>query len=434
MRELRVDGSVEHDCTIEQALARETGSRWSVTGPGRSTESMVVEQETLDRALAHGFGHLPVADVARSGHMVRSQVVGAAEVLAGLSAAQRTFLRRLPAGNYLVGGAIRDSLLRRPVNDLDIVIRDDIERVIIRMRHCYDVQIERVTPRFGTARCHVAGVGQIDFSHARQERYEDAGALPRVRSGSMTDDLDRRDFTINAIAISTTGRGDVRDPHDGVVDCRSRRLRLLHPWSFFDDPTRMLRGVRYSALCRLRPDRDLSRYMTVALREGVLERVSARRLIHELQALWRQVSVLAGLDALVVSGLWRALFGDTTPGATRRQVLNRLGRRWPCDRSRWVAVLALGPALHDVEKRQDLLRRLDPGRSLRRMWSADLDLLPTLLMQPSGGFLPATERAAARWQARGGSKHRLRMLLLVAALEPRPRRRRELDRLRRQSS
>ena len=174
----------------------------------------------------------------------------------------------------LVGGAVRDLLLHRVHNDpwrglpdLDLVVEGDAAEIAAGMPPApalaaalrRDLGPERVPVitehgRFGTVaielRLPEAGVWLLDLASARREHYPEPAENPVVRLGRLDDDLARRDFSVNAIALllDADGRGvHLLDPHGGQVDLQARRLRLLHAASLRDDPTRLLRAARYAA-------------------------------------------------------------------------------------------------------------------------------------------------------------------------------------------
>ena len=148
---------------------------------------------------------------------------------------------------YLVGGAVRDLLLRRPNLDLDLVLEGNAPSLARRLARLGSDRV--VThPRFGTATVH-RGSFAIDIVTARSETYAAPGALPSVTPGSIQDDLFRRDFTINAMAISINREsfGRLIDFFGGERDLLHGRIKVLHEGSFIDDPTRIFRAVRFES-------------------------------------------------------------------------------------------------------------------------------------------------------------------------------------------
>ena len=146
---------------------------------------------------------------------------------------------------FLVGGAVRDLLLGRPAEDFDLVVEGDAETLaaVIAKRMSGDV-VSR--SQFATAKLKVWG-STLDMSTARNEWYAKPGALPQIAHGTMSEDLARRDFSINAMAHPLhLGRGTgLLDPHGGFDDLHRGLVRSLHDSSFIDDATRIMRAVRY---------------------------------------------------------------------------------------------------------------------------------------------------------------------------------------------
>ena len=157
--------------------------------------------------------------------------------------------RNLPL--YIVGGAVRDMMLERPVNDFDLTVEGnaiDLARALSK-KHGGGVTAHT---KFGTAKWFLAPELKADHSTldlvtARSETYQHPAALPTVAFGTIADDLRRRDFTINAMALRLDGEhfGELRDDFQGMDDLQKGIVRVLHPGSFIDDPTRLYRAVRY---------------------------------------------------------------------------------------------------------------------------------------------------------------------------------------------
>jgi tRNA nucleotidyltransferase (CCA-adding enzyme) len=220
---------------------------------------------------------------------------------------------------YVVGGAVRDLLLDREPRELDFVVEGDALAVARRVG-------DRVIAheRFGTATVSVYGAS-FDLASARRERYERPGALPVVELGaSLREDLERRDFTVNAIALHLADGELIGVPH-AQEDVEARRLRVLHDRSFIDDPTRLLRLVRYAARLGFEPEERTDRLAAEAIAGGALETVTGSRLGAELRLLLREPQP-AALMGLARHGLGRALLGDAfAPDERRIAVAHELG-------------------------------------------------------------------------------------------------------------
>lgn len=195
---------------------------------------------------------------------------------------------------YLVGGAVRDLLLGRPRADVDLVVVGDASRLAARLGGAGTEH-----ERFGTVKVEIDG-HEIDIATARTENYSRPGALPVVASAqSIEEDLDRRDFTINAMAIPLDGEPLLIDPRGGREDLERGLLRVLHERSFEDDPTRAIRAARYASRYgfTLEPETDR------LLRRADMATVSADRRRAELERLAAEPTGVVGLGLLAGWGV-----------------------------------------------------------------------------------------------------------------------------------
>ena len=238
-------------------------------------------------------------------HLSRSLPGWASGVLASLSRLAAEHRMR----TFLVGGVIRDVLRATVLEraDLDVVVEGD---GLALARALGEEQGGVVTEhaRFLTASIRRPSGERIDVATARSERYEAPGALPRVMPASILPDLARRDFTINAMAVEISG-GDMRliDPHAGRADLRRRRLCILHPLSFVDDPTRIFRGARYAARLDLVYDAWTTACQAFALRLGAYPALSGQRIAAELDRILAETRPEVALRRLGQAGVFRLL-------------------------------------------------------------------------------------------------------------------------------
>jgi tRNA nucleotidyltransferase (CCA-adding enzyme) len=189
-------------------------------------------------------------------------------------------LQGLPPA-YLVGGAVRDLLLRAQPRDIDLAVEGNPSIAA----HAIADRLGRALREhghFGTA--VLDGEPQINVAMTRRETYDAPGALPRVEEASLEDDLVRRDFSVNAMAIGLHGDdlGHLYDLHAGLRDLAAGDLRVLHDASFIDDPTRLLRALRYEARLGLAMEPDTERLALAAIEGGALGTLSGDRIGNEL--------------------------------------------------------------------------------------------------------------------------------------------------------
>lgn len=209
-------------------------------------------------------------------------------------------LARFPEA-WVVGGAVRDAVLGREDGaDLDVTVVGDAGAVA---RALGEVVEEH--DRFGTYVVDTGAGVVVDVVTARRERYTAPGALPEVAPGDLEDDLLRRDFTVNALALNA--EGVLHAAPAALDDLQARRLRVLHAASFRDDPTRLWRLVRYAVRLGFAPERATDALAVEAVQRGALATVSGDRLGAELRLALREPSPLSALHAAqnlgLVSGL-----------------------------------------------------------------------------------------------------------------------------------
>ncbi len=213
----------------------------------------------------------------------------------------------------LVGGAVRDLLLDRPPRELDVVVASDAATLAHELVALVDASAAgrasaTLHDRFGTAIVEWDGA-RVDIAQRRAETYPAPGALPDVRPGSVQEDLARRDFTVNAIAVTLGGprAGELAAAAHALEDLDARQLRVLHTRSFIDDPTRLLRLARYRARLGFEPEPETAKLAASALQEGALMSVSRARLGAELRLALGERDAPAALDAMRELGVLAAL-------------------------------------------------------------------------------------------------------------------------------
>ena len=208
---------------------------------------------------------------------------------------------------YLVGGPVRDCLLDRPVTDFDLTVEGDAIELAQRLAKKLHGSIE-THDRFGTAKLIVPSRStrtaphrgaSVDLATTRTETYARPGALPTVTPGTLENDLIRRDFSINAMAIRLDGGhfGELLDLYHGTQDLKRGWIRVLHPHSFIDDPTRIFRAARFAQ--RFNFEIEPGTFSLIFAARPIIDRVSGDRLRHEFEVIFRDAhrdDILAQLD------------------------------------------------------------------------------------------------------------------------------------------
>jgi len=236
---------------------------------------------------------------------------------------------------YLVGGAVRDLLLRRPRADVDLVVVGGAA-ALARKLGADPIEHER----FATAKATLDG-HEVDIATARSESYAHPGALPDVEpAADIETDLGRRDFTINAIALPLQGEAEPIDPFGGREDLEAGLLRVLHERSFEDDPTRALRAARYAA----RFGFELEPHTAELLRAADLGAVSADRRRAELLRLAAEPEAVRGFELLDEWGLVELRAGGAALAASVEALLSAPPWAELARRETTLLAAALGPA------------------------------------------------------------------------------------------
>ncbi len=228
---------------------------------------------------------------------------------------------------YAVGGLVRDLLLGRGHFDLDIVVEGEGIRFAKSLAGRLGARVKGYE-RFGTATITLPTGTRVDVATARTEIYDEPAALPRVTPGSIHDDLFRRDFTVNAMALSLAPAefGRLLDVFGGVRDIRERHIRVLHERSFVDDPTRIFRAVRFETRLGFRIVGSDGRRIAEALSLGLLERLEEYRIAAELRLILREPDPARPLQRLDQLGVLEALEGMRQRRRCLDKPLAKIGR------------------------------------------------------------------------------------------------------------
>ncbi|MGD9141320.1 MAG: hypothetical protein PVJ42_07245 [bacterium] len=239
--------------------------------------------------------------------------------------------RRMSA--FIVGGIVRDMLIGYPNTDLDVTIEGDAVRVARDYARSVGGSVKGVT-RFGTCKVEGGPAGIIDFASTRTETYSRPGALPDVRPrADIISDLERRDFAVNAMAVGLTGscHGILLDPFDGWGDLERGQLSVLHPESFRDDPTRILRGVRFAARYGYRFGKHTLGFLEACVAQACMQTISGKRVRRELGLIFREEKVAVAIRLMEKMGFLHTIaisLGFDANKVRRLGAADRVARRF----------------------------------------------------------------------------------------------------------
>lgn len=204
---------------------------------------------------------------------------------------------------YLIGGIVRDLLLHRPNDDIDIVVEGDGIAFANKLEKEYGGQVDTYE-QFGTALWKHSSGMEIDIASSRLEYYAHPASLPDVERSTLQEDLHRRDFTINAIGIKLNEAefGQIVDPFSGQQDLQKKTIRILHNLSFVEDPTRILRAVRFETRFHFRMDEQTENLALHSMEK--MQDVSTNRIVEEMKRLFKEQEPLAVIERLFSLQFW----------------------------------------------------------------------------------------------------------------------------------
>ncbi|NLW66926.1 MAG: CBS domain-containing protein [Bacteriovoracaceae bacterium] len=226
---------------------------------------------------------------------------------------------------YLVGGIVRDMILRINNLDVDLVVEGDgiafaraFSRSIGARYAAHD--------KYKTAVITLPGGSRIDVATARLEYYKTPGAFPIVEQSTLKLDLYRRDFTINTMAVSLSPQrfGELIDFFGAQRDIKEKRIRVLHAMSFVEDPSRILRAVRFEQRYGFTLGKQTSSLVHAAVRSGLLRSVPGRRISHEIRQMLSEDHPIRGMERLKDLGVLTAIHPGLSFGPQVREYFVRV--------------------------------------------------------------------------------------------------------------
>lgn len=226
---------------------------------------------------------------------------------------------------YCVGGFVRDLLLSYPNFDIDLVVEGEGENLALKLAERLGGRA-RVHKRFGTAVVVINDDFKIDVATARTEYYEFPAALPKVEKSSLKEDLYRRDFTINtlAIALNPDRYGELIDYFGGRHDLEQKYIRILYNLSFIEDPTRIMRAIRFEKRYNFTIEPDTLRLGKDAISRRMLGKLSDKRIFNELVIILSEPDPLPALKRMMEIGVWPYVLPEVDLDAVNEGLLRRI--------------------------------------------------------------------------------------------------------------
>ena len=229
---------------------------------------------------------------------------------------------------YVVGGFVRDLLLKKENFDIDIVVEGDGIKLAKEFAERFDATCKS-HKRFGTSTVFLSDGFRIDFATARTEYYKSPAALPVVRQSLIRKDLMRRDFTINALAIRLGSKRHnmLVDYFGGEKDIKEKTIRVLHSQSFVDDPTRVFRAVRFEQRLGFRIEKDTEKLIEDAAEKKLFHKLSGKRLFAELILILREPHCYRAVKRMNKSGLLRFFHEKFDFSKSQEDLMKRIEER-----------------------------------------------------------------------------------------------------------
>lgn len=226
---------------------------------------------------------------------------------------------------YLVGGMVRDLFLKEENTDIDLVIEGNGIEYAKKLARVIKGKLKSHM-KFQTAVITLSDGFKIDIASARTEYYEHPAALPTVERGMIRQDLYRRDFTINTLAIKLNGKeyGTLVDYFGGRRDIQEGKIRVLHSLSFIEDPTRAYRAVRFAARFGFDIAKETKHLITVARKKGILERLSGRRIMKELELIFDEEHPVKAVQIMDALGLLECISKEIKLSKSAIALLERI--------------------------------------------------------------------------------------------------------------
>ncbi len=370
---------------IQRMMVKEDIGRLPIIDQAGQLVGIVSRREVMNTLYGTGGSGEPVmTSIPGQQHVqLREKITGLDKPTQWLFEQVGIVAARLNMVAYAVGGCVRDLILGRPNFDLDFVIEGSAIDLAQALETSFPGRLRVVAKhdRFQTATMEFFAdrKREVDLSTARVEFYEFPAALPTVEASTLQQDMFRRDFTINALATCLNpGRfGELVDYFGGWHDLEAARIRILHPFSFIEDPTRIVRAARFAARLGFQLEPRTREQAERAVSMGIFDDLGGFRMRSELKLILESPQRMKALDLLgQLGGRLRYLDAQLEWGPRQRMLLRRAERllsHYPVDDD-WVVYLALLLAQVDPERRRKVVDRLHLANDQKNHVDKGLDL------------------------------------------------------------
>lgn len=240
---------------------------------------------------------------------------------------------------YIAGGFVRDLFLDVDNIDIDLVIEGDGIRFAKTLAGKINGSEIKTHERFLTAKIITKEGFKIDIASTRKEKYEQSASLPVVKEAGIQEDLFRRDFSINALAvkIDSKGFGEIIDYYEGRKDLKNKKIRILHNLSFYDDPTRIFRAIRFEQRYGFKLENHTKELIKEALKLRLLDRLTPVRIQNEIVLILKEKEPIKQIKRMSELGVLTALFPKMKINKDIERQFNEIGKHEKKDGEKWIS-------------------------------------------------------------------------------------------------
>ncbi len=273
---------------------------------------------------------------------------------------------------YIVGGCVRDLLLGLPAKDIDLLVDGNALDIAQQYKKRYPESKVICNAKFNTAKIIIKDDLSFDLTSARTEYYEHPADLPKVSSGSLREDLYRRDFTINTLSICLNQEryGQLINDYHGYEDLKAKKIRVLHNLSFIEDPSRIFRAISYLLKFKFSWESKTKELALNAMKSGIFERTSRFRILNEFISMLKEpISISKALSKLNDIEAIPMLSSNIVINKNMLQTIFKAEKLTPflAEEDRWILYLLLLTLSISNDELEDIMERLKLNKK-KKSW------------------------------------------------------------------